>query len=233
MLRKLSLLAVVLGLLVTGPASAQDEAGRTLRDRIKSVTSKMYVKSGRLELTLLPFTSFSLNDAFYQKFGAGLGLTYHFTETLSAGLLGTYSLSTELSNASYFGRGDESIPAAGKRNFLAGLEANWAPLYGKVSLAAEYVMHFDTYITAGLAGLGNQYTKTSGDDSVNVGVAFSVGFGVRFFISRMFAIRAELKDYMIFNDKVSFGRQEKTGFQQQMMFNLGLSMFFLDGDEED
>ena len=87
MLKKLTFLAVVLALLGSRPILAQEEEGRTLRDRIKSVTSKLYVKSGRLELTLLPMTSFSLNDAFYQKFGAGLGLTYHFTESLSAGLI--------------------------------------------------------------------------------------------------------------------------------------------------
>ncbi len=226
MLRKSIWLAMVLVLAGAGPAAGE---GRTLKERVKSVSNKLYVKSGRLELTLLPMTSFSLNDAFYQKYGGGLGLTYHFTEGLSLGLLGTYSINAELANAEYFGSKEALTPNAGKRNFLIGLDLMWAPLYGKVSLAAEWVMHFDTYLTGGIGGVGSLLT----DDDLHFGFAASLGLGVRFFLTRMFAIRAELKDYMVFNDKVAFAGQESSDFQHQLVFHLGLSLFFLEGDGED
>jgi outer membrane beta-barrel protein len=230
MLKKINWLAVALVLvgLGGGPAAAQEEA-RTLKERIKSVSSKLHAKSGRLELTLLPMTSMSLNDAFYQKFGGGLGLTYHFSESWSAGLLATYSLNLQTSNAAYFGRKEISVPYAGMRNFLVGLDLAWAPLYGKVSLAAEWVMHFDTYLIAGVAGIGGEQVG----DELSFGFAASFGLGVRLFLSRMFAIRVELKDYMVFNDTVTFQSQEKGDFQHQLMLNLGLSMFLLEGDVED
>lgn len=230
--RKIMWLAVFFSLVWAIPCRAEEQ-GRTLKDRVKSVSNKLYVKSGRLELTILPLTSISLNDAFYQKFGGGLGLAYHFSESLSLGFTGTYNLNVEVSNASYFGRKDESTPSAGKRNFLVGLNLMWAPVYGKVNLASEWVMHFDTYLSGGLGAIGSVQV----DDSTNFGFAASFGLGIRLFISRMFAIRAELLDYMVFNDKVTFGSadfsKERSDFQHQLMFNLGLSMFFLDGDAED
>jgi outer membrane beta-barrel protein len=228
MLKKITWLALVVALAGVRPVSAEEE-GRTLKDRIKSVSNKMHMKSGRVELTLLPMTSMSLNDAFYQKFGGGLGLTYHFTEGLSAGLTATYSLNLETANASYFGAKDESIPFAGKRNFLVGLDVMWAPVYGKVSLAAEWILHFDTYIMAGVGLVGGEQAG----DELSFGFAGSFGLGLRFFITRMFAFRLELKDYMVFNDTVTFGTQEKSDVQHQMVFNLGLSMFFLEGDVEE
>ncbi len=230
--RKTMWLAVFLALVWIRPVVA-GEQGRTLKDRIKSVSNKLYVKSGRLELTLLPMTSISLNDAFYQKFGGGLGIAYHFSESLSVGFSGTYNINVELSNASYYGRKDENTPSAGKRNFLIGLDLMWAPVYGKVNLASEWVMHFDTYLCGGLGAVGSLQV----DDSTNFGFAASFGLGIRLFMTRMFAIRAELVDYMVFNDKVTFGSadfsKERSDFQHQLMFNLGLSMFFLDGDAED
>ncbi len=228
MQKKIVLLAVVVAVWGALPAHA-DEEDRTLKGRIKSVSNKAYVKSGRLELTLLPMTSMSLNDAFYQKFGGGLGVAYHFTESLSLGFVGTYSLNLLTSNAGYFGRQEEEIPFAGKRNILLGLDVMWTPLYGKVSLAAEWIMHFDTFITGGVGAVGGWQI---GDD-FSFGFAGSFGLGVRIFITRMFAIKAELKDYVVFNDTVTFEGQKISDVQHQLLFNLGLCVFFLQGDTEE
>lgn len=228
MLRKLTPV-LVLWLALSGPSAAAEEDGRTLKERIQSVSNRLYGKSGRLELTLYPMTSLSLNDAFYQKFGGGLGLAYHFSESLSASLFGTYNLSLETSNASYYGHKEEYVPFAGKRTFLGGLDFMWAPLYGKVSLAAEWIMHFDTYILAGIGFIGNEQAA----DKTSFGFSGAFGLGARFFFTPMVALRLEVKDYVVFNDEVTFKTQSKTGVQQQLLFNIGLSLFFLDGDAED
>ncbi len=231
MRKEITLLAVAVAM--SGALTAQaGEEDRTLRKRIKSVSSKMYVKSGRLELTLLPMTSMSLNDAFYQKFGGGLGIAYHFTESLSLGIVGTWSLNFPTSNAGLYGSQNEEIPFAGKRNLLVGLDLMWAPLYGKVSLAAEWIMHFDTYITGGIGAVGGWQLDQVRDEQ-SFGLAASFGLGVRLFASRTFAIKAELKDYVVFNDTVTFEGQEISDVQHQLLFNLGLCVFFLQGDTEE
>jgi outer membrane beta-barrel protein len=226
--KKLFLLPLVLVLAWAGTAQAQEET-RTLKDRIKSVSNRMFVKSGRMELTVLPLTSISLNDAFYQKYGMGAGFAYHISEAFAIQALITYTLeplNVDTGNATYHGSKENTdIPYAGKRNFLVGADFCWSPVYGKVSLAAEYVMHFDTYIM----GIGGELK-----DGSNFGFAGSFGLGIRFFFNRTFALKLELKDYMVFNDKVSIkDLPAKSDVQHQLMFNLGLSIFFLEGSQED
>jgi outer membrane beta-barrel protein len=230
--KKLFLLPMVFVLAWAAPVQAQEET-RTLKDRIKSVSNRMFVKSGRMELTVLPLTSISLNDAFYQKYGMGAGIAYHISEAFAIQALLTYTLeplNVDTGNATYHGsKLSTDIPYAGKRNFLVGADFCWSPVYGKVSLAAEYVMHFDTYLMGGIGGIGGELK-----DSTNFGFAGSFGLGIRLFFNRTFALKLELKDYMVFNDKVSIkDLPAKSDVQHQLLFNLGLSIFFLEGSQED
>ena len=236
--KKLFLLPLVFVLAWAGsarPARAQEET-RTLKDRIRSVSNRLFMKSGRMELTVLPLTSISLNDAFYQKFGLGAQFAYHLSEAFAIQAMVTYTLdplNVETDNAGYHGtRPDTQIPFAGKRTFLFGADFCWSPVYGKISLAAEYIMHFDTYIMGGIGGIGGDLGKDS-----NFGFAGTVGFGLRIFFNRTFALKLELRDYMIFNDKVTLSDDEnapvKSDVQHQLMFNLGLSIFLGEGSPED
>lgn len=225
--------ALVLGLLLVFPGSggAQEESSRSLKDRIRSVSRKLHVKDGRLELTLYPLTSISLNDAFYQKMGGGAGLAYHFNEFLSAQFMVTYSLNLEADNASSYTISEgtpTNIPYAGKRTVLLNADLAWAPIYGKVSLASEWTLHFDTYVLAGFGAVGGQQEEGS-----SFGFGMDVGLGFRLFLSRSLALRAELKDFIIFTDKVSYGEITRSDVQHQLLFNLGLSFMFLEGNRED
>ncbi|RME23353.1 MAG: outer membrane beta-barrel domain-containing protein [Deltaproteobacteria bacterium] len=225
-------LLVVAACLLLAPAHGRAETkARRLSERIRAVTKKLYGKGGRLELTIYPMTSISLNDAFYQKLGGGLGLAYHFSDQFSAQLTATYSLNLEAGHATTFKispNQDSNIPYAGKRSFLGGADFCWAPVYGKVSIASEAVIHFDTYLLGGFGLVtGEQVEGTSFGFGLNVGLGFHV------FLSRLVALKAELKDFMIFTDKVSFGEIERSDVQHQLLFNLGLSLFFLEGNRED
>jgi len=238
--KKLTLLPLVsaLALVLAWAGSARtawaQEETRTLKDRIKSVSNRMFVKSGRMELTVLPLSSISLNDAFYQKFGLGAEFAYHISEAFAIQALVTYTLdplNVETDNADYHGsRPETQIPYAGKRTFLFGADFCWSPVYGKISLAAEYIMHFDTYVMGGIGGIGGDLGKSS-----NFGFAGTLGLGVRVFFNRTFALKLELKDYMVFNDKVKIleDAPTKSDVQHQLLFNLGLSIFFLEGSQED
>ena len=230
--RKLITLMILAGWWVAaGPALAAEQQGRSLKERIPSVTRRLFTKSGRLELTFYPMTSISLNDAFYQKFGGGLGLSYHFSDAFSAQAMVTYSLNLQADNASTFTISPDvqsKIPYAGKRTVLGGVDFCWAPVYGKVNLASEAVLHFDTYLLGGFGLVGGEQVEGS-----SFGFGLNVGVGFHLFFTPMLALKAELKDFMIFTDKVSFGEVEKSDVQHQLLFNLGLSLFFLEGDRED
>jgi len=236
--KKFTFLAFLVALAWASPGFGQGEETKALKDRIKSVTGRSYLKSGRLELTLLPMTSISLNDAFYQKLGGGLSFGYHFSDAFALHLIVTYSLNLGTSNATYHptsGEGEASIPYAGKRNILASVDFSWAPVYGKISVAGEWILHFDTYLLAGLGMIGGDIQKdvASTKTSLNPGFGADFGLGFRLFFNRTFALRAELRDYMIFSDKVSVNGKARSDVQNQLLFNLGLSIFFLDGDAEE
>jgi outer membrane beta-barrel protein len=233
-LKKLQLLSILVALALAVPSQAADKP-KSLKDRIRSVSNRMFAKSGRLELTIFPLTSISLNDAFYQKLGGGIGFGYHFSEMFSLQAMVTYSLNLDAGHAKSYTISPDTqtdIPYAGKRKLLAGVDFCWSPIYGKISLASEWIMHFDTYVLAGLGGIQGEQASGS-----NFGFAGIVGLGARFFFNNTWALKFEFKDYMVFTDKVSFGEGdaviEKSDIQHQLMFNLGVSIFFLDGDQED
>lgn len=206
--------------------------GRSLKDRIRAVSNRLYIKDGRMEVTLFPLTSVSLNDAFYQKYGGGLGLAYHMSESLSLQLRGTYSLNVKSGLSAYFGSspGDTVIPYAGKRKILAAADFCWAPIYGKISLASDLVWHFDTYLLAGAGGVQGEHIK----DSQKFSFGAEIGIGAHVFFTRSIAMKLELVDLVLFTDKVTFAPSyEKSDVQHQLLFNLGFSFFFLEGDTEE
>jgi outer membrane beta-barrel protein len=232
--KKLQLLTILLLTTALSASALAEEETRTLKDRIRSVSNLLYSKSGRMELTVYPATSMSINDAFYQKFGIGLGLGYHINNAFALQVMGTYSLNMESGYAAYHGSNpDTDVPYAGKRNILIGADFCWAPVYGKVSLAAEWILHFDTYLMGGIGGIGGDQVEDS-----SFGIAGTFGLGVRLFFNRTFALKLEIKDYVLFNDKVSWGTPpnetvKEGDVQHQLLFNLGLSIFFLEGRAED
>ena len=49
------------------------------------------------------------------------------------------------------GGGNPPTPDYNRPSYAARLDVSWAPLYGKLSLMAETVLHFDTYVTLRLS----------------------------------------------------------------------------------
>ncbi len=223
--KKITLMIVFLAISWMRPAFAE-ETPKELKDRISSVSNRVFVKSRRLELMIFPLTSISLNDAFYEKLGFGAGLAYHISEAFAIQAIGTYTfdkLNIKTSNTSLYSSDNKSmvIPYSGKRTWLADIDLTWAPIYGKINVASEAVMHFDTYLLLGFGAIGGELA----DKKTDVGLAATFGLGIRWFFTRSLALKAELKDFMIFNDEVTIkeGQPSSSHFQHQLMFNLGLS----------
>ncbi|MFY0530091.1 outer membrane beta-barrel domain-containing protein [Archangium gephyra] len=148
-----------------------------LRERVSPVSGHLFLKKGRFEFS--PSATLSIKDAFFSKYILGGTLTYHPTETLGLSLRAGYSLNTVASAAQIctFTGGDGGTTrgcrrptyeeldgdAPGQLSLMGGVDVQWAPIYGKISLLAEHFLHFDLYGVAGATAV--QYrgpAKTAG-----------------------------------------------------------------------
>jgi outer membrane beta-barrel protein len=243
-------LAVLMSVSLTAPAfaaeaekKAADEkkekeeetakaARASLADKIPPISGNLWAKKGRFEIT--PNVGFSLGDAFFQKYAFGLKLNYHFYESFAVGLHGSYAVSTPGSAVSVC-KSDNSCSSPtmddlkdvpGKVSLLAGLDLNFSPIYGKVNVLAEKVLHFDVSVLAGVDLV--QYMQPGGSDTFTVGG--HVGIGQRYFITPMLVLRIELRDYIYSSKIVRLGDSDSK-IENQLMLDIGLS-FLLGGSRE-
>jgi outer membrane beta-barrel protein len=246
---KAALGALLLALLWARPILAQSteqEAGDVseidkdrmgpLRERIPPVSGHSFLKKGRFELS--PSASLSVKDSFFTKYMFGGSLTYHPLETLGVGLRFAYSIpvvsgSAQICQTDASGNRTCRSPqlseisgrAPGQIKLLGGLDLQWAPIYGKMSLFAEHFLRFDLYGIGGVAAI--QYVGP-GDSGSGTSEKWTIGgnggLGMRFFFNRWITLRTELRD-LIYVETTSVS-PSKSSVRQQIVFELGLSFFF-------
>ena len=221
-----------------GDTAAVDRDIGPLKDRIPPVTGYTFLMARRFEIA--PTFSLSFRDAFWTKYVVGATLTYHFTETLGLALRGGYAFTSVSGSAQVcpspteacFSPSKEQLngKGPGQINLITGLDLEWAPLYGKISLLAEGFAHFNLYLIAGPAAL--QYKAPKDGNAPGSESAWAVGgeagLGMRFIFNRWMALRFELRD-VIYREKTA-GATETTGaayqVRNQLFFDIGLSFFF-------
>src|SRR5256885_14686488 len=168
-------------LLISGAVRAQSADG----DTISAVPERPLRQAHRLEL--LPYAEMSIADPYLQRFGGGLRAMMHLREGLSLGLdadgLGTWQ--TEelvIARRELHAR----IIDSRLRASLVAL-ASIAPLYGKVALPGDALVHFETFFDA---GLGAAWTETDATRGVRPMVAG--GIGQRIFLGEDYALTARI-----------------------------------------
>ncbi|HEY0839558.1 MAG TPA: outer membrane beta-barrel domain-containing protein [Vulgatibacter sp.] len=209
-----------------------------LDKRIRPVSGHLFLKSGRHELT--PTAAMSLGDAFFSKYVVGLQYGYHLGETWMIGLNAGWAASTPsgaVTRCDSSGQGcrlptkGDLARAPGDFGLLAGLDVAWAPLYGKISVMAESVLHFDTYV---LAGGGVMQTRIAPPTGLDVEEKFTpevhVGFGQRYVLSRRAALRLEVRD-VLYRLELQGKSGVETSTRNQLLFQVGLSFFLGEGGE--
>lgn len=246
MKQRLALWLSVLSL-VSVPAFAQrtseDEAGDVsevdkdssgpLKDRIRPVSGHLFLMNGRFEVS--PGIGLSFRDAFWQKVGFGAALTYHFTEEIALSARGTYNLSL-ISGAAQICdpgvgcaaptfqelttfNGQTANVAFGYMSLLTSIDFQWAPLYGKLALFSEKILNFNMYVLLGPSFLMYGPTNT-------FTVGGNVGVGFRFFLNEWLTVRLELRDVLYNEQAVNAAPNTKGSFRNQLMGEIGFSMFF-------
>jgi len=232
--RRTSLAAVAaLACAALPPAAAAQSKSDAFAGKIPPVSGQLYEKAGRFEVTATG--NLSLNDAFFTKYFGGLKLGYHFTESLSAAVHAAGGAAVKSGSAVVCSASTGCADAnevmlrqvPGRIRWLAGAEAAWAPVYGKLNVMSEQVAHFDLSVFAGPDLIAYDTVLAKADAGSAPAMATSigghVGLGVRVFFTPSIAARLELKDYVYAVKVPNVG--SGSDLQNQLFAELGVSFF--------
>lgn len=206
----------------TSRSEDQDEG---LADRIQAVERKVFLKRRRFEVH--PYVGMDLNDAFFQHFFAGAGVAYHLEDSFALELRGGAAIAEIQKGSVRFVRLATGSLLEGAPSLLAhaDLDATWAPIYGKISLFGESILHFDTFITAGGGIFATQRGEraTPGaalEEVTNVNPAVNFGIGQRYYINEWLVFRFDVRNYTF----IETGAQ--SDLQNVTVLGLAISGFF-------
>lgn len=222
---------LLVALLLAPVTAAAKSSADALAGRIPPISGQLYSKAGRLELT--PTFNVSLNDAFFSKMLFGAKVGWHFTDHLSihgsfAAGLNRETGSTSVCTSSGCRPADAAqlyqVPGNVRR--IGSVELGFSPIYGKLNVFAQKVIHFDLSLLAGADWITHREVlpaalANAGESPGNRNTfGAHVGVGARVFMSRALALRLEVKDYI---HRVPVLGESTT--QNQLFTEIGLSVF--------
>jgi len=199
---------------------------RRTGDRVKSVQHKFFLKTKRHELGLVAF-SISLNDPFYYNFAFGLDYSYHIYEWLGFQARFNYFTPPVGTGSVRIVRSDETaisefkVPqfkvSVPQLNFH--VDAQFSPIYGKMSLFSQAILHYDLYAAVGVGAM-----KTTGNQYSGFQPMGTFAIGGRVFLLKWLTLRLEIRDYLYPDTRSE--KLKETSVQNLIMFNIGASVFF-------
>lgn len=228
----MTLARCLLAAMLLAPAAVRAaSAADALAGRIPPISGQLHTKAGRLELT--PTVNLSLNDAFFSKvlFGAKAG--WHFTDHLSVHGAFAAGLNRETGSTTVCtSTGCRPASAAqlaqvpGNIRSVGSLELGFSPVYGKLNVFAEKVLHFDLSLLGGADWIRHREvlpaTRANAGETPGTRSAIGghLGVGARVFLGSALALRMEVKDYIY---RVPVLGESTT--QHQLFTEIGLSLF--------
>ena len=203
-------------------AAAPEVESAPVEETIYVVQGKPFLVAGDFELS--PQIAQSVNDSFTSHSGLLISGIYHLKENvafeLAAGAFGWWDvggprLGGRDSELTVELREKESLAPERVKLYqfpwlIAG-DAQWSPLYGKVSLHDLVLGQFNLYLSVGAAVFGlqlealtqNGVTKSYVElpNSLGVlpamGLSTTFGGGIRFYFTDWLGVRLEVRDYVI------------------------------------
>ena len=187
-------------------------------DEIHAVQQRPLRAARRLEL--FPYGAVSIADPYLQRWGGGLRAMWHLREGLSLGLDGN-GFGTWQTEELVIAKRElhARIIDSRQRASVAGVVAI-APLYGKVALPFDTLVHFETFFDAGLGG-----ALTETDAGRGVRPMLLAGIGQRVFLSEDLALTARIGGDL-YAERVVIDGQPSTKAMGFWTFALGLSFYF-------
>jgi outer membrane beta-barrel protein len=209
---------------------------------IRVIRPKFMTKRSRTELagqgTLI------MNQSFIYTLMASGILNYHFSESLAIELGGAYGFSIDKDDKQILDDEFEIKTQILRTQYIFNGGLVWTPIYGKTQLPAGDVVYFDSFLTfqAGMTGINYTYEQCAepppGRDGLPQRPAaqtisyptFILGFGQKYFVSKDFGLRWDVRDY-IFSYEKGDGTctpEEPVGssIHQNITLQWGASKFF-------
>lgn len=194
-------------------------AERPVKADVYAVQQIYALRRGRFEIN--PYWSQSLNDQFVSHPGPGLALNYYLTNVLAVGVNGTYHQPFN-GNADFnFENRRATQVAVPLTEYLGGYAVNftYVPIYGKFSGFSQFIFHYDGFLVGGVGGLFTRPIPVIDPDNrtqfdYEHRIAFNVGFGLRIFLNRWFAVTGEIRNY-IYTERLESTTIAPTQAQQQ------------------
>ena len=176
------------------------------------LVDKRFGNDGRHQLSLLFSTSMAddrtaddkkktMADKFIESLGGGLSYGYNFSDMLGMELSGGYfngeetNILTQIRTLTSGGSSDLLLSDLYQTTWFATVNFLMVPFYGKMSFAAEFDPAYDLFLLIGAGGNGLRVLQSDGAYATSVGAMFDFGIGFRFYVTRMIALRLELRDY--------------------------------------
>jgi outer membrane beta-barrel protein len=193
-------------------------------DEIAAVQKRPLKQAKRLELWT--YGEMSIGDPYLQRWGGGLRGMYHLREGLSVGLdvsgLGTWRTQDLVIAKREL---QANIIESHQQAAVAAM-ASIAPLYGKVALPGDALVHFETFLDAGLGG-----ALTETDSGRGLRPMVTAGLGQRMFLGENFALTARVGGEL-YAERVVVDGQRQTHAMGFWTVQFGLSWYF-PGQRED
>jgi outer membrane beta-barrel protein len=226
-------------------ASAEDEtkgSGKFDAYEIRVIRPKYMTKRNRVELA--GEMSLIMNQSFiYSLLATGL-LDYHFSEMFALELGGAYGFSIDKEDKRLLKDEFDITTQILRTQYIFSGALLWTPVYGKTQLPSGRLVYFDTFVTAGGGMTGIEYNYEQCDSNSTAEGAeqgkpaaqtkgyptLIMGLGQKFFLSRDFSLRWDLRDHFFQYAKADGTCQpdedQGSGMQQNVTLQLGASTFF-------
>lgn len=190
--------------------------------------------SGRSRHQVGVLFSSSMADKFIESIGGAATYGYNFSDLLGLEIDAGFFNGAETNILAQIrlltqGSGELQLSDLYQTTWFGTANFVLVPFYGKMSFAAEFDPSYDLFIIAGAGATGLRRVKNSdatgaptGYDT-SVGAIFNVGIGFRFYITKLIALRLELRDYF-FPDAGEC--TECTGITNNLHFQGGVQFAF-------
>jgi outer membrane beta-barrel protein len=203
-----------------------------LGDKVKAVQRKGFLKRGRFDVT--PVFAFTVNDAFYQKYGTGLRLAYNIHDSFALALRGITFRRPELSIPTSWKPEPFRTDNARSGKIAFGgqllssqiydqlmLDGYWSPIYGKVSVREKQIIHFDVFLAAGFGLVWSATTEPPRNEPPHL--ATDLGGGVRFYPKDWMSLEVGLMATLYPDRPID---SLPATIQKVFVANVGVSFFF-------
>jgi outer membrane beta-barrel protein len=196
-------------------SSLDEGINLTLQDRIKAVSRKVFLKEGRFELD--PGVAVTTNDPFFRSWSiAGRG-AYHINDAFAVELGGAYVppfFIETLAPVDLLRQQARLVNVDSKLTGFVDAGVTFSPVYGKLAILSDAIIHFDAFAAAGGGAVFDQSVAL-------VHPTMDIGGGLRVFMLRWLVVRADLRDYVYPQDKNNIST-----LQNLLMFSLNVGFFF-------